>query len=157
MSTQLFKIAFGLMWLFLAAAVQGYPQTNSAPQITVDGSKLSGSWHKPEELIVKSDAIFTGELLSLSPPDFVASGSPSYGAKVKVFQLLKGTVNSEITVILRVTNIGPITEKKPELNHTYIFFAKIIKEDDLIQITKLMDGTDDRTAKVKALIAQAPK
>jgi hypothetical protein len=144
-----------LLVVFLSFAAKA--QTNGVSAITTDGSNLVGSWHEPKEILAKVDAIFTGQFVTISEGDFVATGGPTYGAKVKVLQLLKGTVDPQINVLLHPFSGGQIHERKPELNHTYIFFVKVLKGDNLSQVVKLMDGTDDRIAKVKALIAPAPK
>jgi hypothetical protein len=157
MKSNLFKITIIFALLnFHFLVFDANAQSNVSPAIMTDGSNLSGSWRKPEELIAKSDAIFIGQILSLSLPDFVAAGASSYGAKVKVLQSFKGIIAAEIHVALQVTNGGPISEKKPELNHTYIFFVTIRKEDNRIEVLKLVDATDDAIAHVKQLIAAAP-
>jgi hypothetical protein len=158
MTIRLFKILAGVILLYsLSSFIKADAQTNETPQKPADVPKLTGSRFKSEELIVKSDAIFSGQILSLSAPDFAATGNSVYGAKIQVLKILKGNIAPLINVALRVQFGSWAGERKPELNHPYIFFVTISQSDNSIEVLKLLDATADDVAHVTALIAQAPK
>jgi hypothetical protein len=154
MTKHTLKITIASTLCCLLFGLAANAQTNSSPAaIATDGSHLSGSWRKPEQLITQADAIFTGQILDLGLPDFEAAGSPIYGARVKVLQSFKGTIAGEVVVMLHVTNLGSITEKKPVLNHTYILFVRTSTKSNAVELLKIMEGSADNIAKVKELIA----
>jgi hypothetical protein len=88
---------------------------------TKDSPPLTGSLLKAEDIIKKSNAIFKGQIIRLSGPNFDATNNDGYGAKVQVLEIYKGTVDPLIDVGLHVVFGSWAGEKKPELNHPYIF------------------------------------
>jgi len=113
---------------------------------------LNGSTLKAEDIAAKADAVFVGEIIQMGFPNPSAPGLASYGTQVKVLQVLRGSVDAQITVTIDTHAMN--REEPPKVGTQYIFFVK--KEGDHFKALKLLTATDANIAKVKALIAAAP-
>jgi hypothetical protein len=135
-------------WLLLACLALGIQ-----PLKAKNEPVLSGSTQKTENIVLKCDAVFIGQIthMRLGPP--ASSNVASYtGVKVKVLQMLRGSFDEQIPVMLNVLALNH--EEAPTTEGTYIFFLK--KESGWNIVKKLLPATNDNIAKVKALIAAAP-
>jgi hypothetical protein len=127
-------------------------QDNSGGKGPTEPINLSGSNLKAEEIVLKSDAVFVGEITQTSDGPPAAASMHSVGVQVKVLQILKGSVDTEISVTMDVYSI--YREGPPQVGSSYIFFAH--KEDNRIRVLKLLPATDANVTKVKAAIASTP-
>ncbi len=108
---------------------------------------------------MKTDAIFVGEITQMGFPSIKAVGRLSYYKnKVKVLQILRGTIEPQIKVTIYLYSVSDISETQPNIGTAYIFFIK--KNDqgtfDPYTALKLLPATDTNITKVKKLIAAAP-
>jgi hypothetical protein len=121
--------------------------------------KLSGSDLKSEDIVLKANAVFVGEITELGHPNTKAPGQNVYhGVQIKVLQVLRGSVDAQVTVTLYIHFAPNSSENPPKVGNTYIFFAHKNTEVgwNPFTVLKLLPATDDNIAKVKALIAAAP-
>ena len=113
-----------------------------------------GSQKKAENIIASSDVIFVGQITAISGVFMLEPGASYCLYKVKVVTVLKGAVGGLIQVSASVRSDGPVAEVRPRANETYIFFAKLGR--DQVDAVKLLPATDTNIANVKTLIAAAP-
>jgi hypothetical protein len=147
----------GLM-LSLVLGIQITKGQNTPAGVEQSEPVLSGSTLKSEDVMVKADAIFVGEIVEIGFPTAKAPGRGSYyGVQVKVLQVLRGSVDAQVTVTLYTTYSAH--EQPPKVGNTYIFFAHKNTEPgwDNYTVVKLLPATDATITKVKGIIAQAPK
>jgi hypothetical protein len=130
--------------------------------------KLAGSSMKVTEATKKSNVILIGEIESSGSEvdqgaDTTYGGPLLRGVKVKVTNLLRGSIGSEISLSLYVGTLGG--EKLPQVAQMYIFFVQtkgvgergwpynLLEKADADTIgIKMLSPTDDDTATVKGLI-----
>jgi hypothetical protein len=142
------------MWSFLACVALGLQLSKAQNELVLSGSSL-----KSEDIATKVDAIFVGEITAIGFGNTKEKGESSYrGVQVKVLQVLRGAVDTSITVTLYVVGRMDFHEDPPKVGSSYIFFAKKAGafEKDPYIVLKLLPATDANIAKVKALIAAAP-
>ncbi|MCE0482916.1 MAG: hypothetical protein LV479_01605 [Methylacidiphilales bacterium] len=119
---------------------------------------LTGSSIKVEDVVLKSDAIFSGTITQeLGPPNLKGIGENYYGVHVHVIKIYLGTVAQDVTVSILVLP-RRLNEWAPLQGQTYIFFVKKNAQaaSDQFTVLKLLPATDANVTKVKALIAAAP-
>ncbi len=119
--------------------------------------RLAGSIFTMKEAVLKSDAIFVGQMTYLSKG---GAGGPgeihTFRNKVKVSQVLKGFFDAQSTVtFVQMTDLG---EQRAKTYVSYIFFVtKNGKIDDYYAdpfiILKLLPATSDNIATFKKLIS----
>lgn len=149
-------IVFALLNLvFLVKALKA----QNAPTETgrAESTNLAGSTLKMEDTVLKANAIFVGEIIQEGIPDVSAPGRSAYsGVKVKVLQVLRGSVDAQVSVTLYTTYSS--NEQPPKAGSTYIFLAHKNTEPgwDAYKVFKLLPATDENIAKVKQLIAVGP-
>jgi hypothetical protein len=115
---------------------------------------LSGSTLKSEDIAVKVDAVFVGEITDPGLTVPTSPGMASYnGVQVKVLQVLRGSIDAQ-TITVKLDIFAANREEPPKVGTQYIFFVK--KDGDRFTALKLLPATDDHITKVKALIAAAP-
>jgi len=140
------------LFMCMALGVQTLKSQDIVPQN--ESLKLSGSGLKSEDIILKSDAIFIGQIIAKGAVLMLEPGKSYRFYTVKVATLLKGTLAGEIQVSLDVRNDSRVVEVIPRVGENYIFFA-ILKASEII-VVKLLPATDANIAKIKALIADYP-
>jgi hypothetical protein len=143
-----------LILLSLTLGVQPVKSQN-APAATAssDSMKLTGSTLREEDLVAKSDAIFIGEIADPGLTVPTSPGMASYsGVQVKVLQVLRGSVDPQVTVKLDI--FATNHEGPPQVGSSYIFFVH--KENDQLRVLKLLPTTNANTTKVTKVIAAAP-
>ena len=117
---------------------------------------ISGSTLKSDDIVSKADAIFVGKITAIGFGNLKAKGESVYrGVQVKVLKVLRGTIESSITVTLHVIAVMDFHEDPPEAGSPYIFFVKKAGalEKDPYVVLKLLPATDDNIAKIKQLVA----
>jgi hypothetical protein len=148
-------IPISILWILfiLTFSVQPLKSQNSPNVTPNDSIKLPGSTFKEEDVAPRSDSIFIGEIMDMGPSAPTSPGTASFnGVRVKVLQILRGSIGSEITV--EITSFALEHEALPKVGSSYIFFVK--KDGDRFTAVKLLPATDDHITKVKGLIAAAP-
>ncbi|MDB4793753.1 hypothetical protein OAG63_01840 [Methylacidiphilales bacterium] len=115
---------------------------------------LSGSGLKVEDIAMKCDAIFIGQIVSLGDAETASAGIDTRGASIKVLQILRGSVGSQVGVAISTSLWPSLHEQIPQVGKSYIFFVH--QEGTRFTVLKLLPATDDHISKVKALIAAAP-
>lgn len=119
---------------------------------------FTGSDSKLDVAVKNADAIFTGQVEEIGAPVFKALGEKSYyGIRIKVVQVLKGTVDSEVLVSLIARMDTKVVEAPPESGKTYLFFAKKKKNSSQLRVIKLIVANNPSIAEVKQLISQSPQ
>jgi len=123
-----------------------------------DDTKLTGSDLKVENAALHSDAIFVGQITDVGaeeefPPASAYAGPLYHGVKIKIIQVLRGTVGTQTSVTLFVDFVAQ--EKLQTVGNSYIFFVTKNRDKDPDPFTalKLLPATDDSIAKIKQLIA----
>lgn len=144
-------------------------QTSKAQNIPAEAGqnesvRLIGSNIKTKDIISKMDAIFVGKITKrgekvILPPIAQDRGNLYGGIKVAVAQVLRGSVDTQISVTLFLNAL--YYEKLPWIGTSYIFFVtKDAKVDpfnpDPFTVLKLLPATDANIAKVKKLIVATP-
>jgi hypothetical protein len=117
--------------------------------------KLPGSTVKTEEVALKCDAVFVGQITDIghwgppTSPDLISL----QGVKIKILQVLRGSVDSEISV--EIFWFDTNSEESPKAQSTYIFFLNKTHVENTIQniVPKLLPATEDNIAMVKKLIS----
>ena len=123
-----------------------------------DNPDLIGSNIRTEDAILKSRAVFVGQLVSLGERDnsidHFSSGPEYPGAKVKVAELLKGVFDDRTTIGIYPT-VFKLNEETPQEGKSYIFFVKYNGSESISPyvVFKLLPATDDNIATVKKLIS----
>ena len=103
---------FFLMWLMCQPAPG---QVSSALQNQEE--VLTGSRVQAKDIITRSEAIFVGEIAKLGDADFKGKGILTYwSVPIKVDQILKGDVASEIKATLHVNVMPDLAETPPQTN-----------------------------------------
>lgn len=121
-------------------------------------SPLTGSEVPLGTAVKQSDAIFTGQIEEIRGPVVKDIGEKDYfGVKVKVLDVLKGTVDPEVSVALSDRTGTKVPEVAPETGKTYLFFAKKKPVGSQFRVLKLLPADDSIIAQVKQLIAQNPQ
>jgi len=145
-----------LMLLSLSLILQALEAQNNTEGTDQNKSiDLSGSTVKTEDIAMKVDAIFVGQIVDIGSPMPGALGQAVYyGVKVNVLQILRGTVDANVTVTLYVTRGMNVHEEPPKTGNSYIFFINEGKER--IFVRKLLPATDSTTATIKKLIPVPP-
>jgi len=115
---------------------------------------LSGSRLKSEDIALKCDAIFIGQIVALGDPETASAGMDTRGGSVKVLQVLRGTVGDQIGVEIDSALYPSLHEQVPTVGSTYIFFIKKAPTRNIV--LKLLSATDANVTKVKALISATP-
>ena len=116
-------------------------------------SGLSGSDLKAEDVVVKSDAVFIGNITGVvAGASAKEQGVTTFVVSVGVTECLRGDVAGQLTASLKV--FMGYRQKPPESGNSYIFFVR--KNGSEFAVLKLLPATDANIAKVKALIAAAP-
>ncbi|HXC02119.1 MAG TPA: hypothetical protein VNU49_05665 [Opitutaceae bacterium] len=134
------------------AAQEIYSQDASALQQPI---KLSGSEQTTVNMVLKCDVIFIGKVEEIGMPGLKSAGQSTYhGVRVRVSQLLKGSIDSPVLVSLRVTIGKRLQEVPPQIGKSYVFFVEKRPSENIAR--KLLDGTDVNIAKIKQLIATPP-
>jgi len=119
--------------------------------------KLTGSPVKAKDIAFNCDAVFVGEITKAGFPSDPAHGWVVYsGIAVRVSNVLRGSVESQIDVSLRTLSNSSTQESPPAYGHTYIFFVNKTTDasEDPYIVLKLLPATDDNVAMVKQLLAQ---
>jgi hypothetical protein len=118
---------------------------------------FTGSEVKMDITANKADAIFVGQIEKIGGPTLAAIGEKAYyGVEVKVVEVLKGTVNPEVSVALTARTDAKVPESAPEASKTYIFFVKKKETGSQFRVLKLLPADTALIAQVKALIAAQP-
>jgi hypothetical protein len=118
---------------------------------------FTGSEVRSEKVVKQSDAIFTGQIEEIGAAVVKAFGEKSYyGVKVKVLEVLKGTVDPEVSVSSIARTDTKVPEVAPETGKTYIFFAEKKEVGSQYRVLKLLPADDASISQVKVLIAAAP-
>lgn len=148
-------LLFTLLLPLLFFGIQMVKAQNIPAGASQNQSILSGSRLKSEDVTTKVDAVFIGEIEEIGFPTTLSPGALTYhGVKVKVLQVLRGSVGAEVTVTLYAERTSNVREQAPKVSGTYIFFIKQTPGWNIVH--KLLPATDDNIAKVKQLIAAAP-
>jgi hypothetical protein len=149
------------LWILLSfiLSFQMSKAQNSPAEASQNEPALTGSSQKSEDIVVKADAVFVGEITTIGFGGFKAPGESVYrGVQIKVLQVFRGTVADSIAVTLHVVGRMEFHEDPPKVGNSYILFVK--KSDqgqpDAYTVLKLILATDANIAKVKALIAAVP-
>ena len=150
-----------MLWIILSLVlgIQISKAQNSPAEAVQNEPILSGSSLKSEDTVIKSDAIFIGQITQMGFQSLKAAGRSSYyGNIVKILQVLRGTVDAQIKITLYVYYVSDTPENPPKTGNSYIFFVKknAPGQPDPYAALKLLPATDDNIAKVKALIAASP-
>jgi hypothetical protein len=150
-----------ILWILLSSilGIQMSEAQNSPAEASQNGPALTGSSQKSEDIVVKADAIFVGEVTTIGFGELKAPGESVYrGVQVKVSKVFRGTVADSITVTLLVVGRMEFHEDPPKVGNSYIFFVKknAREQPDSYAVLKLILGTDANITRVKALIAAAP-
>ncbi len=154
-----FPLPISWIVLSLILCVQIMKAQNAPAGAVQSEPLLSGSSLKSEDLALKADAIFVGEITAIGGGNPKATGRSAYhGVQVKVLEVLRGSVAAQVSVTLYARFEGGIHEQAPKVGGTYIFFAHKNTEPgwDNYTVLKLLPATDATTAKVKGLIPAAP-
>jgi len=121
--------------------------------VRADGTPtLAGSSIKTEDVALKCNAVFVGKITHVGPPTGAAPGLATFGVKVTVLQVLRGTVDAQVGI--RIDDDVLNHESAPKVENTYVFFVE--KDETRLTALKLLPATDDNIATVKKLIAQLP-
>src|SRR5260221_10713215 len=116
-------LLLSMLLLSLVLGVQICKGQNTPAETDQSAPILSGSGLKSEDVAVKADAVFVGEITKMGLLDESAPGRDSYhGVQVKVLQVLRGTVAAQVSVTLYATYTA--REQPPKVGGTYIFFAR---------------------------------
>jgi hypothetical protein len=122
---------------------------------------FSGDDLKPETALVKSDAIFVGEITTVGMQDQGYSFSYAYpgihlcGVGVNVTQVLRGAVGNKTSVTLFVK--APLPSDPSELKGPYIFFVKSNGgSGDAFTVLKVLRSSEATIAQTKQLIVPSP-
>jgi hypothetical protein len=141
-----------VLMLNLFLGIQLVKAQNASKAMDQNVPVLTGSTLKSEDIAVKADSIFIGEIVQMSFPDATAPDLASYSTRVKVLQVLRGSANAQVTVSIDTYAMNH--EEPPKVATPYIFFVR--KEAKRFEALKLLPATEVNVAKVKALIAAAP-
>ena len=67
--------------------------------VRADGTPtLAGSSIKTEDVALKCNAVFVGKITLVGPPTGAAPGLATFGVKVTVLQVLRGTVDAQVGI-----------------------------------------------------------
>jgi hypothetical protein len=119
-----------------------------------NSSKLLGDRWSEENSVKGAGIIAIGQFKSLGEADVDSEENSYSGAVVEISRVLKGRVGKEIktTYALRSTAVAVEKEASPEIGVEYIFFLES-GDATVFQIIKLLKATNERVAKIQALIA----
>ena len=145
----------GLMLSLIIGVQIVAAQNTTNPGAVQAEPKLSGSRFKTEDMALKADAVFVGEITQMGSPTAKMAGAVVYhGVQVKILQVLRGSIDPQSTFTLYVSGTTTFHEDSPKVGSSYIFFVRKNGpgQPDLYSVLKLLPATDATTAKVKGLI-----